>query len=177
MSAVSQVQAAKANARAAGAEAESIDVQTKIAQDQERYKNRDLLSRQLAVSGASGVETTSGSPLSLALESAYQGEMNVLNIGYTGQQRSAAKRYEKSVYQAQVPGIITGGVLNSISAGLSAYKGMGGGFGGSPSSGPQGAGGAGSQGGGLINSWAQNNYGGYSNYGISAYDPRRYRLE
>lgn len=159
VSTASQAAAAKSNAKAADWEAEAIQNQTLQAQADERQRNKELLSKQTAAAAASGVATTSGSPLENALSSAFEGEMNVLKIGYGGKIQTAAQRYQAGLSRAQGSSAIAGGVLKGISQGVSAY----GSFGGSATpSAPSATGGS-----SLLSSYG-------NQYGV--WSPSRYRL-
>src|SRR6266576_2891858 len=91
-SVVSGVSSANANASNARAEAKSIDQQKQIEQTAERQNNAKVISKQVALAAASGVDTTTGTPLDNQLDAARIGEMNAQQIGYSGElKRQAAK--------------------------------------------------------------------------------------
>jgi len=92
------------------AEAASIAAQTAIEQRQERDKTRRILGKQQAIAAASGLDPSSGTPLEIALDSAFQGEMNALNIGYSGALRRTSKLREAKYARQSIPGIIFGGL-------------------------------------------------------------------
>jgi len=121
LSTASQVQASKANAQAAKAESQQLQASQQMDMAATRQENRAVLSKQLAMSAASGVDTTSGSPLENALQSAYEGEMNALKIGYGYDIRRNAKRYEAGRYTAQIPYTIGSGVTRMGSSLLRSY--------------------------------------------------------
>jgi len=112
VSTIGGVQRASATASSADYEAKQIQQQTNIAVANERQKNKEILSKQQAIAAASGVETTSGSPLEIALDSAYQGEMNALRIGYTGESQRQAAKYKARLARSQIPGIIGGNLIS-----------------------------------------------------------------
>ena len=164
VSTASQVSAAKSNAKAADWEAESIAKQTEQAQADERLRNKELLSKQTALAGASGIATTSGSPLENALQSAFEGEMNVLKIGYTGKLNQSAAKYQAALARASITPTIIGGALKATSSIASMYGSMGGTVGANAASGAA----ASSTGGSSLLSSYGNQYG--------AWSPSRYHL-
>lgn len=111
---VASSQAAKANARASEEEEKALKYQTDREQASERKHNLAVLGAQEARIGASGLSSSSGSPMDLMLQSAFEGEMNALDIGYSGGLKQKAKRREAAMYRAQVPGIVIGGALQGV---------------------------------------------------------------
>lgn len=131
MQTASQIQAQKANAAAADIEAKQLEQSGKMEMAAERQRNTETLSKQRAIVAASGVGTTIGTPLENALNSAFEGEMNALRIGYGYEQKRQVAKFQRNYYRSTIPGIAIQGGLKMGSSILSSY--MGGAFGGAAS--------------------------------------------
>lgn len=112
-----QSAAAEANARAAGVEAQTLKDTAAFEETQQRRRTGLLLGKQAAISAASGVDITSGSPLFAELDNVRQAELEALNVRRTGQLGGSAKdfearlaRFQSDRIQGNIPGIAFGGL-------------------------------------------------------------------
>lgn len=110
---LSGIQQASGQAKAAKAEAKSIEAQTAFQEQQSRRQSRMAIGKMVAIGAASGVDITSGSPLFMELDSVRQAELDALNIRHQGALGAASKRFEARMAKARIPGIILGGVANT----------------------------------------------------------------
>ena len=107
------------------AEAEALQATHKAKIEEGVYRAnaaRDL-ARQEAVSAASGVDISSGTPMDILLESAYNMERNAQLIKYGGQIATANAKAQADAYRRRTPWIYAKGVSNLITSGMSAYGG------------------------------------------------------
>lgn len=86
--------AAKAEAAFRNQEAESLRQSAAFQERQYRTRLAVLLGQQQAISAASGVDISSGSPLLMQLNNVRQGEMEALNIRRTGEVGASGKELE-----------------------------------------------------------------------------------
>lgn len=91
-------------------------------------RNALILARQQAIFAAAGIDPQSGSPVTIAIDSAKQARMEELAIRSEGSQQSQALTFESRIakYRANVargalPYQIAGGVLSTASAGVGTY--------------------------------------------------------
>ena len=96
---------------------------------QQRRRTALLLGSQRAIEAASGVETTTGSPLIQEIDLVKQGELEALNIRQAGTMQAGARQFEANIarYRAEtakgaIPLQIAGGVLQAASSGYSTYQ-------------------------------------------------------
>lgn len=123
-----QAKLAKAVQEQKDEEAAAAQSQAAFDEKQQRRRNALLIAKQNAIFAASGVDTTEGTPLFTAIDSAQQAELDALNIRTQGQRQTAGLRFESSIakfrrHQALsgIPFEIAGGVLSAASAATSAY--------------------------------------------------------
>jgi hypothetical protein len=128
---------ANRNAQIADQNAEAVRFAGTAKEEQSRDEVRQVLARQRALVGASGV-TTEGSPLLVMMESARQGELDALRIRYATdieeqqrllegqQQRSQAFLQGAQGRAAQSAGTLAAGgsILTGIGSGVSSYSSM-----------------------------------------------------
>ena len=94
------------NARAAEAEGKAEQAQARTEEAQSRRRSAMVMGKQRAIAAASGVDTTTGTPLEVALDSAEQAELEALNIRYTGKMRRYGREQEAAGYRGQAVGSI-----------------------------------------------------------------------
>lgn len=80
--------AAQRNAEIERQNAESARRQAAFEEDKQRFQNERLFGKQKALLAASGVDTTSGSPLGLMEDTAKEAELDALAIRYGGNLRA-----------------------------------------------------------------------------------------
>ncbi len=109
-STMANIRAAKAQAAGLEYEASTIEGDTKFAVGQERRRQRILQGQGNAIAAASGLDTTSGSPLLMELDRVRQGEMEVQSIQRAGNVAATTRRYGASLAKGSIPYSILGGV-------------------------------------------------------------------
>ena len=123
---LSQVQAARGQARAAGAEAASIREAAGFEERQTRRRAAEIIAKGRAIGAASGIDIASGSPLLMELENVRQAELEALSVRHRGETAARGKQFEAKLARGQIPGIILGGVAKTGSV-LSNWMGSSGG--------------------------------------------------
>lgn len=126
MQTASQIQTQRANAAAADVEAKQTAQTQQMEMQAERQRNREQLSKAVAITAGSGVGTTTGTPLENALNSAFEGEMNALRIGYGYEQKRQVAKFQRDYYRSTIPNIAIQGGLKMGTSLLRSY--MGGAF-------------------------------------------------
>jgi len=81
---VSQIQAARGQARAASAEAASIREAAGFEERQTRRRAQEIIAKGQAIGAASGLDIASGSPLLMELENVRQAELEALSVRHRG---------------------------------------------------------------------------------------------
>jgi hypothetical protein len=79
-------------------EADTITAEYEEKERAYRRQATQILAKQQAIGAASGVDIATGSPLELALNTAFEAERNALNIRQTGRYKRQAKLYEADLY-------------------------------------------------------------------------------
>lgn len=110
---ISSVQAARGQARAASAEASSIQEAAASEETQFRRRAAQLLAKGRAIGAASGVDISTGSPLLLELDNARQAELEALNIRRTGQVGAAGRLFEADLARRSIFGTVLGGAART----------------------------------------------------------------
>lgn len=108
-STIANVRAANANARGLEYEARSIEDQTKFDVMQERRRQKILQGQGNAITAASGLDPTSGSPLLMELDRVRQGELEVQSIARAGRVAATTRRYGADLAKGSIPYSILGG--------------------------------------------------------------------
>ncbi len=122
-------------------ESQSIKESAAFEEAQSRRRTAQIISKQRAITAASGVETTGGSPLLMELDSVRQAEIEALNIRRAGAVASSSKDFEAQInryqggisrYQArfrrsQLPLIVGAGAVRAGGSVLGGWAGGGGG--------------------------------------------------
>lgn len=115
-----KAQAGAMKAQAEAAEIESTSIQQQAAEEERQSRRRSALAigKQTAISAASGVDISMGSPLFMELDSIREAEMDALNIRHSGVLGTSAKAFESKLarfqgrrYRQSIPGIYAGGAL------------------------------------------------------------------
>ena len=127
-----QQQAAKSESKFRTQEAESIRQSSAYEEHQYRRRISFLLGKQNAITAASGLDPTEGSPLLMELDNVRQGEIAALNIRRTGDVNASGREFESRLARqrasfagAQQGIAIAGGVTqaaSSILGGWSTYS-------------------------------------------------------
>ena len=112
-STIANVRAARANAAGLEYEARTIEDQTKFDVAQERRRQRILQGQGNAITAASGLDPTSGSPLLLELDRVRQGELEVQSIKRKGDIDVTTRRYGAGLAKGSIPYSILGGAAQS----------------------------------------------------------------
>lgn len=108
-STVANIRSAKANAAGLEYEARTIEDQAKFDAMQERRKQKILQGQGNAITAASGLDPTSGSPLLMELDRVRQGELEVQSIARSGRVAATTKRYGADLQRGSIPYSILGG--------------------------------------------------------------------
>lgn len=87
-------QASEANIRAARAEADQAIFNAGIEEKASRRRATQILAKQRAIGAASGLDTSSGSPLEIMLDSARQAEEEALTIRMGGVMKANVAKYK-----------------------------------------------------------------------------------
>lgn len=116
-SVVSSMQSNNANADAAKVESKQAQINADLQAQQYDQNARRERSRAEAMIGASGVSSTSGSPLELLIHSAYNAELNKENIKRGGQIESNSLNRQASLYRGRNAGELVGG-LGRVGGGI-----------------------------------------------------------
>jgi len=124
-----QQQAAKAEGKFREQEAESARQSAAYEETQYRRRLALLLGKQGAIAGASGLDITSGSPLTMELDNARQGELEALNVKRTGDVGASAREFEarmarqRAVFAGQSGGFaLAGGITSGASSILGSWS-------------------------------------------------------
>lgn len=119
---------AKAMQRQKETEAQNEAEAAAFEERQSRRRTALLLGKQQAIFAASGLETTTGSPLIQELDLTTQAELEALNIRRGGQVTSEASlfesriaKYQSDTAKAAIPYEITSGVLSGVGSAASIY--------------------------------------------------------
>ena len=108
---IAQVKAANANAAGLEYEARSIEDQTTFDVAQERRRQKILQGQGNAITAASGLDPTSGSPLLMELDRVPQDELEVQSIARSGRVAATTRRYGANLEKGRIPYRILGGVM------------------------------------------------------------------
>jgi hypothetical protein len=117
----SQVQSAQAQGAQASDLARAAMSQARQEEFIDRRKSTAIIAKQKAAGAAAGLDIASGTPNELLLDSAYNAELNALNIRKQGRFNSDYYKTMARRSKAQIPGMIFGGLLK----GYGDYKKMG----------------------------------------------------
>ena len=88
----------EANARNAEIQAKSIQESAKSETFRLSKERNQMIGTQAALTGAAGVDISSGSPLEIMAETARSYESDIQNLGYMGDTKAATKNFEASIY-------------------------------------------------------------------------------
>lgn len=105
------------SASQANAEAKAIAQQAKLKEAQGIQRDQAIIAKGRATGAASGVDISSGTPLSVMIDNITQMEQNARVTRQTGQLQSSVRSAEANAYYGQIPGVI-GDVLTSPSGSL-----------------------------------------------------------
>lgn len=111
ISTTAQVQGAAGSADQSNTLAKAALVQARQEEFADRRKSTGLIAKQKAVAATAGLDISSGSPNELLLDSAYNAELNALNIRKQGRFNSDYYKTMAKRSKAQIPGIMFGGLL------------------------------------------------------------------
>lgn len=111
LSTASQVQGASAAAAQGNELAKQAISQARQDEFTNRRQSTAVIAKQRATMAAAGLEIDSGTPLELTLDSAYNAELNALNIRKQGEYNANYYRTQARRSKAQIPGMIFGGLL------------------------------------------------------------------
>lgn len=140
MSAYSQVQTGKANAKIANANADAQEqagrdaVNTaNLTAEQQRQQAKQIAGQQNAAFGAAGTDLTSGNALDMTTQTSQLGELDALTTINNAQRQAAGLQFQANVSRAEGKvqrqsanlGAATT-LLNSVSSSYGAYKTAGG---------------------------------------------------
>lgn len=139
---VSQVQQANAEAAQDRSLAKQEIGFARTEEDINRRRSAQIIAKQQAGAAAAGLDIGSGTPLALLMDSAFNAEMNALQIRKRGEMSATFYKNRARQVKAQIPGLIFQGVTSAIGKGVSSY------FSGGFSGGGGASGGGGSTGGG-----------------------------
>jgi hypothetical protein len=78
----------------------------------DRRRSTALIAKQKAAGAAAGLDIASGTPNELLLDSAYNAELNALNIRKQGRFNADYYKTQARRSKAQIPGMIFGGLLS-----------------------------------------------------------------
>jgi hypothetical protein len=78
----------------------------------DRRRSTALIAKQKAAGAAAGLDISSGTPNELLLDSAYNAELNALNIRKQGRFNADYYKTQARRSKAQIPGMIFGGLLS-----------------------------------------------------------------
>lgn len=104
------IQSASANARALNYEARTIEEQGRFNAAQEARRQKLLQGEANAITAASGLDPTRGSPLLMELDRVRQGAIEVQSISRAAKVEALGKRYGASAIRGSIPYSIIGGV-------------------------------------------------------------------
>jgi hypothetical protein len=107
---VANIRSSTANARGLEYEARSIEDQTAFDVTQERRRQRILQGQGNAITAASGLDPTSGSPLLMELDRVRQGELEVQSLKRAGDMAITTRRYGAQLTRREIPYMILGGM-------------------------------------------------------------------
>lgn len=110
---ISDIQASRGQARAARAEARSLRESAVFEEGQFRKRAAQLLARQRAIGAASGVDISSGSPLTMMLDTAREAELEALSIRRSGEIGAEGKKLESRLARAKIPGQLFAGAAKT----------------------------------------------------------------
>lgn len=110
---LSDIQASRAGSRAARAEARSMRESAAFEEAQFRKRAAQLLAKQRAIGAASGVDISSGSPLTMMLDSAREAELEALSIRRSGEIGAEGKKFESRLARRRIPGQAFAGVAKT----------------------------------------------------------------
>ena len=120
---------AKSNQKAADTEAQARLDAAAFSEQQFRRRAAIVLGKQRAITAASGVDPTSGSPMLQELDSVRQAELEALNIRRQGDVGAATSRFEGGIFKmrgrfasGQIPGQIAGGAFSAGESILSQWE-------------------------------------------------------
>lgn len=106
---LAQVRASNAQAKGLEYEAQSIEAQTAFDMRQERRRQQILQGEGNAITAASGLDPTSGSPLLQELDRVRQGALEVQSIKRAGDVAATTRRYGARLAKGSIPYTIMGG--------------------------------------------------------------------
>ncbi len=109
----------KAEAKALEDQADLIDAETQFERRAQQRRVRQVLGRNRATAGASGVSPFTGTPLEVELSNQFEAGLNDSLISFAGGERARQARLGASYARNSVPGIIFGGLASGAGASLS----------------------------------------------------------
>jgi len=113
VSTISSIQSARQESANADFQAKLATQRAAVDERNYRRKAAFVLSKQEAIGAGSGVDVSSGSPLTMTLDSAFQAEMDALNIRAGGQAQSKAYKMAARQARGQIPGLVIGGLAKA----------------------------------------------------------------
>jgi hypothetical protein len=81
-----------------------------------RTDAKRTIGKQRAIIGASGLDTTSGTPLDIMLESAKQAELEALMVEANSERKARGLKYQSNIAKRGASNAITEGVIRGTSA-------------------------------------------------------------
>lgn len=111
-STASQIQQNAAQANADTAMGRAAIQEAAYEEQADRRKSAAIIAKQEAGAAAAGLDVGSGTPLELKLDSAFNAEMNALQIRKSGQYKKFAYKSRAAGLRAQTPGLIFSGISN-----------------------------------------------------------------
>lgn len=112
-SAVAGSQASSANQRFAKVEAQQAIINAGIEERQSRRRAAQILSKQQAIAAASGLDTSSGTPLEVMLDSARQAEEEALLIRAGGEAKARAIKAGAALESSRASSAAFGGLAGA----------------------------------------------------------------
>lgn len=98
----------------ARAQAKLIRQDAQMDEDASRRNSLRIMAQRRAMGAASGLDTSSGSPLLMQLDQARQAELEALKIRYRGETQS-------KLIKAQIPGMYAQGISNATGSVMGGY--------------------------------------------------------
>lgn len=121
-STLSQTQQARASADQDRQNAEAIIQGARYDEEQERRRGRAVVAKQKAQFAAGGFDVDSGTPLELMMDSAFNAELNALNVKKQAAFDAQFYKTRARRTRAQVPGLIFEGVAKTGAQGFGAFS-------------------------------------------------------
>jgi hypothetical protein len=111
ISTAAQAQSAAGSADQSNTLAKAALSQARQEEFVDRRKSASIIAKQKAAGATAGLDISSGTPNELLLDSAYNAELNALNIRKQGRFNSDYYKTQARRAKAQIPGILFGGLL------------------------------------------------------------------